>query len=890
MPERKKDIKHKHSKYEEGLSENTTAFYRELQSKFPDIRLTSGKREGDGTSHHHHGDAIDIGKENYQVYEYLMNTREGLSLMTKYGYGIIDETDPIMMKKTGATGPHYHIGPDSNFKGIPAERLTNFENIRPKTTFYKANIVDGGQPVEIYKDINAYLNNTPKTDSEKIAYNYQGYVGSMTSKVGTKEEARKLVDEVWEQKKKEEAELRKQERTEERRLLAEKQAESERQASIFQAIQSIKPTEQPKQEQTPQTPDYDFTPIEIPTVLPKLQSLFQVPEFEDGGELKSLNVASLYEKVTGKEWSNARREGLTDGSYESNIKLRESLLKEYNPTNTNFKSKSSNIDFSSAGTFNEAFKEARERLGKDKIFTYQGRRFGTNLKGESFNPTDETLKSAGMPLKETKSRLNKENRMVSSNYSDKQTVKLEEGFEYKDWKSIRKRQSELNKMSQSDIINNYYKNKGSDEEYLILDKNRGVLHLYKGGEEVSSYDVGVGKNIGDQQTVTKYVDRNKDGKITDADKPFKVDWSAGNFSTGAGIYEVSRSTEKTPKYGNLPSWNFVNSYGIEVPMAIHSSFGGRTSKINNKKDLDEIAKKHKLTINNYDVEALSEWAEQNNKTSFLNDLQRYKNSVRMSTGCINGVCKDLKDLYYDKQYGNGQKLYVLADDMDNYFEVVNDKILFRSEDPNVNRSVNTIKHKDIRIGIPTYYKSSPTQSTNVRKATNALSQSKSSLIKDLKINGDVYNDLSLLSLGIMGQETDYGNSVKYWAKNDFTQDVLKQMVGNTTHNSKGLSQIKYDTVIQNEEVKKLFNKYGITKESLKNGDKSAIASLIILATTYKYELPRYDDLNLDYRDKLLYLYQGRKSELDNNTATPAKSIYHNNVKKYADKFTLEQRV
>ena len=39
-----------------------------------------------------------------------------------------------------------------------------------------------------------------------------------------------------------------------------------------------------------------------------------------------LTVSELYTQKTGKSWENAKKEGLTDGSYENNLKLRSSLL------------------------------------------------------------------------------------------------------------------------------------------------------------------------------------------------------------------------------------------------------------------------------------------------------------------------------------------------------------------------------------------------------------------------------------------------------------------------------------------------------------------------------------------------------------------------------------
>lgn len=54
--------------------------------------------------------------------------------------------------------------------------------------------------------------------------------------------------------------------------------------------------------------------------------------FADGG---SMVVSELYELKTGKPWRTAREEGLTDGSYEQNIKLRQQLVRgDFNDNQT----------------------------------------------------------------------------------------------------------------------------------------------------------------------------------------------------------------------------------------------------------------------------------------------------------------------------------------------------------------------------------------------------------------------------------------------------------------------------------------------------------------------------------------------------------------------------
>ena len=40
---------------------------------------------------------------------------------------------------------------------------------------------------------------------------------------------------------------------------------------------------------------------------------------------KGETISSLYERKTGKQWSTAKKEGLTSGSYEDNMKLKQLL-------------------------------------------------------------------------------------------------------------------------------------------------------------------------------------------------------------------------------------------------------------------------------------------------------------------------------------------------------------------------------------------------------------------------------------------------------------------------------------------------------------------------------------------------------------------------------------
>ena len=55
---------------------------------------------------------------------------------------------------------------------------------------------------------------------------------------------------------------------------------------------------------------------------------------QNGGKLGE-KVYETYERITGKTWDTAKKEGLTDGSYSQNIKLQEELLNKEHETNNN---------------------------------------------------------------------------------------------------------------------------------------------------------------------------------------------------------------------------------------------------------------------------------------------------------------------------------------------------------------------------------------------------------------------------------------------------------------------------------------------------------------------------------------------------------------------------
>lgn len=98
----------------------------EIEKLFKDnginIVVTSGKRpagaagKAGSKSHHVKGNAVDIQPGKGETYETLRRKMIANPDIQDFfwanGLGVIDETDPNVMRRTGATGKHFHIGPD----------------------------------------------------------------------------------------------------------------------------------------------------------------------------------------------------------------------------------------------------------------------------------------------------------------------------------------------------------------------------------------------------------------------------------------------------------------------------------------------------------------------------------------------------------------------------------------------------------------------------------------------------------------------------------------------------------------------------------------------------------------------------------------------------------
>jgi hypothetical protein len=599
-----------------------------------------------------------------------------------------------------------------------------------------------------------------------------------------------------------------------------------------------------------------------------------LPVMEDYAEDGTI-VSELYKQKTGKDWSTAKKEGLTDGSLAGNLKLRERLLSEKNINNTQSVGVTSNATSDAtlntnkynikANDFNEAFKMARESLGANQIFEYKGRRYGTNLKGETFQPADTVLSNYNMNKPEVKERIKTQNESVLSPFTSKNTVKLEP--EYKDWEEKKKDILEFNKKEESEKIIEYKSKNKTGKNYAIVDKKKGLVHIYDENLNqplyTSAIDLGEAKTNRDDQTVTKYIDRNNDGKITDSDKPFKADYSKGNKSTGAGKYYISG----IGNYGGMPSLNMMNEGQYERYL--------KTGNIENV------------------------------GTSFHKGYIK-DDSDRVSNGCIRCTKTTLDNL--SKYLKNSSEVFILPEEKGSSFVVKNGKLLFQGKanapknnkgefiNPETNKVSNvpyykdnngmwqkgqgmnttpsTLNYKPIKLEIDEKpFKSKFFTATDfddekefgvTKSYVKALQENKQRIMKAAKIDGDTYNDISKIAFGIYGAESNFGDT--HSAAGNLYRFINKvvdtKVIGNlgvsspdvmskaTTYginkegNSVGYTQIRWSQLNKKE--------IGVLKELDINSnkdflqpEKSAIATAAILAIRYHEQLTPEQKKDID---------------------------------------------
>ena len=457
-------------------------------------------------------------------------------------------------------------------------------------------------------------------------------------------------------------------------------------------------------------------------------------------------------------------------------------------------------------------------------------------------------------------------------------------------------------------------NRSSGKPYIVMDEKAGRMHLYYPGQDkpTKSYPILTGANEGDAQTVTKIGvfkdgvkisqdDLNKamtDNDITSIDELVKIpgystetDWEAGNKQSGAGVYTIKFANEDSGYYDDsgqgrkTPSFVLNNSNGSEVPMVIHT--------VPSSKDADRI--------------------------NSLKDSDGSNN--RMTNGCINGSCTALTELYENPDIGEGTQVYVLPEDAGNNFVFENGEINFYTKRQNqedaqtyidergdeqsghgiANKRTSSYKPINITFDKNHYQTNSERYDgtaegeeeefvNNTQPFLNALTDNKKFMMDKLGMDGDMYNDLSMIAFGIYGYESGMGDEgsgaenlvkagMKYMDWGDTSPDVKSKY--NTYNvdgeaNSVGWTQIRWNQLDDSE--KDALAKINITSnDQLMDPANSAMATTAILYKRYQNQISVKDKNSEDF---------------DIYTELPKKwnkaEDYPNMVNKYMDYITVTE--
>lgn len=311
----------------DGLSTDMKDFLLELDSGLNNyyggsgysLVVTSGKREAEDKvgkaykqSHHNTGDAIDLRADPY-VYDFLYNSKEGLSILAKHNLGLIDETSKSTLSKTGGTAPHLHIGKDTDYVTKVKDRYNKSQENPEYLSF------DGGGyvPIGLYSEGEGtqtfdYKSATPGS--------FQVYQGAQVPTSSTEA----FLRDVEKEKKKEE----KTDKSDARQEVEKKKKESKQQKEFIKSLNQER--EQVRRQKPPQQSPYakqDGNPIviDVQSSLPNMPNIWQsiiaplgeTDKFQDGG-VKPYYTEDLND-IRFKQYQDSLRDHLTTLDVKKNI-------------------------------------------------------------------------------------------------------------------------------------------------------------------------------------------------------------------------------------------------------------------------------------------------------------------------------------------------------------------------------------------------------------------------------------------------------------------------------------------------------------------------------------------------------------------------------------------
>lgn len=482
--------------------------------------------------------------------------------------------------------------------------------------------------------------------------------------------------------------------------------------------------------------------------------------------------------------------------------------------------------------------------------------------GENFKPSLSDLPylvARANSLKNNKPHFKYNNQEYDTETGLNLSSPFRSAFAPRDVKISKERRGNYDHFSDKETIINFHKDKPSTtmecQYYSIIDKKNADITVYSlAGLPVFHKEVLVGINVSDERT--KWAETNEREHF-------------GSKTTGAGAFTIAEP-KTGDYYSKIYSNNLLQIEGQAV-FAIHQV-------------PNNLPQRYK-------------------KFGTSNPEDR-----RVSQGCVN--MKQSEFLELAKWMKPSCKVYVLPEEANNKFIVKEGKIAFTSttavaNPQKYNYSSNGAAYKEIKIHINNPAGKTP----DSLLFTKTLETEKAKLMKLFNLNNDDYNDLALIAYGIMGQESNFGNSPRYMLKENAQPAVVlvkaartlfngeDPFVKSTANTSRGFTQIKY---LPDGAWREAYPE--ISKETLGNPKNSAIATIAYLVGAVRTLRSISVENKLDpnkvritkenMMDYVAYIYQGHGVQLKSATSNvnPDMNTYVQSLRKNMSYIEISQSV
>lgn len=414
-----------------------------------------------------------------------------------------------------------------------------------------------------------------------------------------------------------------------------------------------------------------------------------------------------------------------------------------------------------------------------------------------------------------------------------------------------------------EIIRNFHRENPDPNcrHYGVIDKTSAELKIYSNsGEEAYRSEVLVGAEASDQKT-----------RWTDYSK------RVASSSTGAGIFTIR-------------------------PQDLSDEFNRKNFNNNILSFKDESNQNTVFAIHQVPVNLRSRYGRFG-----TND----PGDRRISGGCANLKLQDF--LAVKKWLGPSCKVYVLPEESGNKFILRDNKLKLISSAPVPAAKAHFYNYSSLDseprpIKIKINNKLGDTQVA--REFVKALEDEKAKLMKACKLSNDEYNDLAMLSYGILGNESSFGNSERLKIKEytlgglHFGQAAVilgRAIKGrdDAFNTSRGLTQIKN---LPGGCFKEAYPE--INKDNLVNPRNAAVATMGYLvdasvtmrniANSNQSDPAKLRITRENMIDYMGYLYQGGahklKAEDPKKQATPEFNRYYRNLQLHMSYIEMTQKI